>query len=126
MPSALDSLDSLDPAAGQTVGCAPNLQDYLAACAARIDAEIALVLEGAEQHLEVASGHDLLAIEPSEDPRRATAIEATAVIKNPQPHPFTLEGARHFGKGDRPSPIGHQQRVLPRPSRARPPEMPLC
>ena len=45
MPSALDSLDSLEPAAGQAVGCAPNLQDYLAACAARIDAEIALVLE---------------------------------------------------------------------------------
>src|SRR5204863_5180777 len=63
--------------------------------------QIALVLERTEQHLQIASGHDLLAIEPSEDPRRATAIETTAVIENPQPHPFTLEGARHFGNGDR-------------------------
>ena len=31
--------------AHQVAGCAPHLQDYLAACAAWIDAEIALVLE---------------------------------------------------------------------------------
>ena len=45
MPSALNSLDSLDSTAAQTAGSATRLQDYLAACAARIDAEIALVLE---------------------------------------------------------------------------------
>ncbi len=45
MPSALDSLDSLHSAAGQAAGRTTYLQDYLAACAARIDAEIALVLE---------------------------------------------------------------------------------
>ena len=45
MPSALDSLDSLDSTAPQASRSASNLQDYLAACAARIDAEIALVLE---------------------------------------------------------------------------------
>jgi geranylgeranyl diphosphate synthase type I len=42
MPSALDSLDST---AAQTAVAAARLQDYLAACAARIDAEIGLVLE---------------------------------------------------------------------------------
>jgi geranylgeranyl diphosphate synthase type I len=45
MPSALDSLDSLDSTAPRGAGSAGTLQDYLAACAARVDAEIALVLE---------------------------------------------------------------------------------
>src|SRR5205807_9568872 len=45
MPSALDSLDSLDSTAPQAAVAATSLQDYLAACAARIDAEIARVLE---------------------------------------------------------------------------------
>ena len=45
MPSALNSLDSLDSTPGQEAGYATGLQGYLAACAARIDAEIALVLE---------------------------------------------------------------------------------
>src|SRR5438105_1715669 len=45
MASALDSLDSLDSTAPQAARPASNLQDCLAACAARIDAEIALVLE---------------------------------------------------------------------------------
>lgn len=45
MPSALDSLDSLDSTAAQTAGSATRLQEYLATCGARIDAEIALVLE---------------------------------------------------------------------------------
>ena len=45
MPSALDSLDSLDSTAPQAAVAATSLQDFLAACAARIDAEIDLVLE---------------------------------------------------------------------------------
>ena len=39
MPPAVHAL------ADQAAGCASHVQDYLAACAARIDAEIALVLE---------------------------------------------------------------------------------
>ena len=39
MPSTIHSLPD------QAAGCATHIQDYLAACAARIDAEIALVLE---------------------------------------------------------------------------------
>ena len=46
MPSALDSLDSTT---GQVAGYATGLQDYLAACAARVDAEIALVLDAEVQ-----------------------------------------------------------------------------
>jgi geranylgeranyl diphosphate synthase type I len=45
MRSALDSLDSLDSTAPQAARSPSSLQDYLADCAARIDAEIALVLE---------------------------------------------------------------------------------